>query len=156
MARLRNPLTSLLLTILAAAGLAALVAVPVLVFPWVGLKVFELQVFYLGFASFMAGMLAGRASFIGSMGLVGALLGGFVGILVFQFIIWPTGLEYFLALGMGGLSGLGGLVTGKLGVRRVQRAIQELPELRRCQRCGSRVGLSALRCWSCKAYLPPI
>lgn len=155
MAKVRNPLSSLLLTILAAAALSALVAVPVLLFPLLGLPHVELAVFYLAFASFGVGLLAGRTSFLGSMGFTGGLLGGFTGLLLFQLLLWPTGWEYLLALGLGAVCGLGGMATGKLGIRRVTRAIDSLPKLRRCQRCGSRVGLSARRCWSCKAYLPP-
>ena len=163
MPNVRNPIFSLILTMTAAAGLSVLLAIPVFLFPLLGLPYFELQVFCLAFAAFGVGMIAGRASFLGSMGFTGALIGGFAGFLLFQWIfrptgwlLWPSGWEFLLALGLAGLCGVGGLSTGKLGVRRVERAIQELPELRRCQRCGTRVGLSARRCWSCKAYLPPM
>jgi len=148
MATVRNPIFSLLLTIAIAAGLAAAVSIPVFLFPMLGLPYFELQLFYLAFAAFGAGMLAGRASFLGSMGFTGALLGGFTGFLLFQWIVWPTRYEFPVSLGLAGICAVGGLATGKLGVRRVERAIQELPELRKCQRCGTRVGLSARRCWS--------
>jgi hypothetical protein len=156
MANVRNPIASLLLTMAAASGLAAVVSIPVLLLPLIGLQYFELHVFYLAFAAFGIGVVSGRASFLGSMGFAGALIGGFAGFFLFQWLLWPTGWEFLLSLALGASCGLGGLASGKLGVRRVQRAIQELPELRRCQRCGSRVGLSARRCWSCKAYLPPI
>lgn len=160
MVKVRNPLASLFLTILAALGMAIAVSVPLHFLPYVGLSAFEIQLFYLAFAAFGAGLVAGRASFLGSMGAVGGLLGGWAGFYLFQVLApvpsWPRGAEFLLSLGLGGLTALGGLATGKLGIRRVERAIQELPKLRRCQRCGSRVGLSARRCWSCKAFLPPI
>ncbi len=156
MAAVRNPIASLMLTILGAAFLSILAALPVLLLAWIGLAALELGLFYLAFAAFVVGMASGRATFLGSLGFTGGFLGGFVGFLLFQALAWPTGSEFLFALGLAALCGLGGLATGRLGVRRVERAIRELPKLRRCGRCGTRVGLSARRCWSCKAHLPPM
>ncbi|HKZ99227.1 MAG TPA: hypothetical protein VJ326_06530 [Thermoplasmata archaeon] len=157
MVKVRNPLASLALTILGAFGGSIVLSIPMLFLGYVGLDYFELELFILAFAAFGSGLLAGRASLLGSMGLVGCLLGGFVGFLLFQMFLWQTGtgLDFLLSLALGGLCGLGGFSTGKLAVRRVERAIQDLPKLRKCQRCGTRVGLTARRCWSCKAFLPP-
>lgn len=155
MVKVRNPLASLFLTILAALGMSIAVSIPVLFFGALGLAYIELQLFYLAFATFGAGLVAGRASFLGSMGAVGGFLGGWVGSYLFQLFLWPTAWQFLLSLGLAGACALGSAATGKLGIRRVEQAIQDLPKLRRCQRCGSRVGLSAQRCWSCKAYLPP-
>lgn len=156
MVKVRNPLASLLVTILASFGASFVLSIPVLFLRYLRLDYFELELFVLAFIAFGAGMISGRASLMGSMGLVGSLLGGFAGFLAFQIFLWPTGWEFLLSLALGGLCGLGGLATGKLGVRRVERAIQDLPKLRKCQRCGTRVGLTARRCWSCKSFLPPV
>ncbi len=150
MKAVRNPLSGFVLTILSALGLSVLASVPVLFVPYV-----ELQVVILGFVMFAVGVVAGRWSLLGSMGYVGAFVGGFFGFLAFQFLLWPTGWEYLLALLYGAIGGLGGAVTGKLGLRRVEKMVQSMPKSRRCQRCGARVGLSARKCWSCRAYLPP-
>lgn len=150
MVKVRNPLVGLALTLLAAFGLSALAAVPILFIPYI-----ELSLFYLALVMFGAGILAGRASFLGSLGFAGSIMGGFAGLLLFQAFFWSNAWQYLLALAFGALCGLGGMVTGKLGMRRVTRLAETLPKLRRCQRCGARVGLAARKCWSCRAYLPP-
>jgi len=149
--KVRNPLSGFLLTILGALGLSVLVPIPVVLFvPWI-----EIQVFIIGFIMFAIGVVAGRSSLLGSMGFVGAFVGGFFGSLAFSFLLWPTGWEYLLALLYSAICGLGGAVTGKLGLRRIDRMVQSMPKSKRCSRCGARVGLSARKCWSCRAYLPP-
>jgi hypothetical protein len=157
MVTVRNPLASLIATILVALGATFGLSIPMLFLGFVGFDYFELELFILAFVAFGSGILAGRSSLLGSMGLVGSLLGGFAGFYLFQMFLWQTGtgLDFLLSLALGGLCGLGGLSTGKLAIRRVERAIQDLPKLRKCQRCGTRVGLTARRCWSCKAALPP-
>lgn len=137
-------------TMVAAFVLSLLVCIPALFLPYV-----ELRYFILPFALFGVGLLAGRSSLIGGLGFSGALVGGFAGTLLFQYLAWPNGWELLLALGFGAVCGLGGMATGKLGLRRVERAVERMPHLRRCQRCGARVGITARKCWSCKAYLPP-
>jgi len=156
MTTVRNPLSALVVTILTALGLTLLVGVPTLFLPY-----FELQLIILSFAAVGVGAVAGRSSLIGSMGLAGALVGGFFGSFVFVVAVaepiffWPTvGLELFIALWLGALCGLGGLLTGKLGLRRIEKAVQAMPQQRRCGRCGAKVGLNATKCWSCRAYLP--
>ena len=147
---IHNPLSSFVMTILGALGLSMVAAIPTLF-----VSIFELRIIVLSFALVGVGAVSGRSSIIGSMGFVGAFVGGFVGILAFQFTLWPTaGWEFMLALYFGALCGLGGLATGKLGLRRLEKAVKDMPQIRRCQRCGAKVGLSASKCWSCRASLP--
>lgn len=148
--KVRNPIASLGTTIVAALALSFLVSIPVLFLP-----IPELGYFYLPFVMFAAGLVAGRSSFLASLGFAGAIVGGFAGAFLFQILFWPSAWGFLLALGLGALCGLGGMATGKLGLRRVEKMVASLPRLRRCQRCGARVGLTARKCWSCKAYLPP-
>ena len=150
MASVRNPLSSFVVTILGALGLTIIVSIPSLF-----LTIFELKMIVLSFVLVGVGAVAGRSSIIGSMGFVGAFVGGFTGFLLFQWILWPTvGLEFMLALYLGALCGLGGLLTGKLGLRRVEKIVQAMPQTRRCARCGAKVGITARKCWSCRAFLP--
>src|SRR3972149_10054676 len=90
MPNVRNPIFSLLLTMTMAAGLSLLLAIPVVLFPLLGLPYFELQVFCLAFAAFGVGMIAGRASFLGSMGFAGALIGGLAGFPLFPLVFPPV------------------------------------------------------------------
>ncbi len=153
--RLRNPLSGFAITILGAAGLSVLMSIVILLLPPLILPVpRELLAIILAFVLFAMGVVAGRASLLGFMGFVGAFVGGFVGTLIVQYVAWPTGWEFLLALGFGATTGLGGLVTGKLGIRRGEQAVRHMPQSRRCMRCGARVGLTATKCWSCRAYLP--
>ncbi len=147
--KLRNPISGFAITIAIAAILTVLVAIPTLFIPFQ-----DLRAIILAFIVFGVGAVAGRSSLLGFMGFTGAFVGAFVGSLIFQYILWTNGWELLLALAFGATCGLGGLVTGKLGIRRVERAVRHMPESRRCVRCGARVGLSARKCWSCRAYLP--
>ena len=155
MVTVRNPLSALVVTIISSLGLIILAGVPVLFLPFI-----ELQLIVLSFAAVGIGAVAGRSSLIGSMGFAGALVGGFFGSFLFQLVVeslgysWPVGWELLIALGLGALCGLGGLLTGKLGIRRVEKAVQAMPQQRRCSRCGAKVGITARKCWSCRAYLP--
>jgi len=157
MTPVRNPLAGFAFTIVAASGFSFFMGVPMLFLPQP-----ELVYFYLPFALFGVGMFAGRTTFLGSLGFVGGTVGGFVGIYVFQTLfvpqgwpLWPAGWELLMALGLGATCGLGGLVSGKIGLRRIEKSIDEGPKLRKCLKCGAKVGLSARKCWSCRAYLPP-
>jgi hypothetical protein len=150
MLKIRNPLHGLVLTILVSLGITFLGGLGVLLLPF-----FELRVIVLGFIALGAGAMGGRTSLLGFIGLSGSFLGGFIGVLFLQFLLWSTGWEYVLALGLGAIAGLGGLITGKLGPRRARQDLETMLRTVRCPRCGARVGLSAVRCWSCRAYLPP-
>ncbi len=149
--KLRNPLSGFAITILGSLGLTFLMSLPIL---WPTLLPIELRMIILAFVVFAMGAVAGRSSLLGFMGFVGAFVGGFFGAVLGQYLFAPTGWEFLLALGFGAACGLGGLVTGKLGLRRVASAVRHMPQSRRCMRCGARVGLSATKCWSCRAYLP--
>ena len=152
MPTVRNPLSAFIITILVALGLSLLVAIPIgLLVP-----IFELKLIILSFVLVVIGAVAGRSSMIGSMGFVGSLVGGFFGTFLFQMFFFPTDWVFLLSLFWAGLCGLGGLLTGKLGLRRVERALSSMPQQRRCQRCGARVGITARKCWSCRAFLPPV
>jgi len=152
--KVRNPISSLGVTLATSAFGAFLVGLPSIFVPYV-----ELTLFYLVFAMFGVGLLAGRSSLLGSLGFAGAIVGGFAGSFLWQVFLapalWPSGWSLLLALAYGGLCGLGGMATGKLGLRRVEKMVESLPKLRRCQRCGAKVGINAKKCWSCRAYLPP-
>ncbi|OGS50033.1 MAG: hypothetical protein A3K65_10030 [Euryarchaeota archaeon RBG_16_68_12] len=148
--KLRNPLSGFALTIVGALALTVLVSIPTLLIPFP-----ELRAIVLAFVLFGVGAAAGRTSYLGWMGFAGAFVGGFFGSVLFQSLFWPTGgWEYLLGLALGATCGIGGGVTGKLGLRRVARVVKALPRARRCQRCGARVGLTAQKCWSCRAFLP--
>ena len=158
MATIRNPLAGFALTIMAALGLSFLVGVPILFIPQR-----EILYLYMPFALFGVGFFGGRTSFLGSLGFTGATVGGFVGVYLFQVLflpagwpLWPAGWEVLLSLGLGCACGLGGFATGKLGLRRIERLTEHGPKMRRCHKCGSKVGTAARKCWSCRAYLPPI
>ena len=157
MASVQNPLSGFALTILVALGLSFLVGVPILFLPQR-----EIVYLYLPFALFGVGLFAGRTTFLGSLGSIGATLGGFAGMYAFQLLfvpqgwpMWPVGWEIVMALGFGGACGLGGLASGKFGLRRIERMTERAPKLRRCLKCGAKVGLAARKCWSCRSYLPP-
>jgi len=157
MASIRNPLAGFGITIFGAMGLSFLVGIPTLFLPQG-----ELIYFYLPFALFGVGMFSGRSGFLGSLGFIGATLGGFIGIHTFQLLfvtqgwpMWPSDLTILLNFAFGALCGVGGLVMGKLGLRRFEKITEHAPKMRRCTRCGAKVGIAARKCWSCRAYLPP-
>ncbi len=148
MAKVRNPLAGFALTILWALGLSALVTFACTFIPFL-----EFRLFFLGFALFGAGALAGRQSYLASLGFVGGYLGGFVGLYVVQMFFWWNPWLFPMTAALAAACGLGGAMTGKLGLRRLERAAQAASKTRHCPRCGSRVGPTARKCWDCKAYL---
>lgn len=159
METVRNPLTGFALTICATLVLSFLLGVPALFLPQPDRV---LVFFYLPFALFGLGLFAGRTTFLGVLGFVGAALGGFVGSFAFQLLfvpegwpIWPADLGILLALGFGAICGFGGLLMGKVGLRRIDRLTERAPKVRRCLKCGATVGVVARKCWSCRSYLPP-
>ncbi len=145
---------------LAASGLSFLVGVPILILPD---PYRELLSFFFPFAFFGVGLFAGRTTFLGTLGFIGATIGGFLGIYAFQTLflasagwpLWPAGFEVLLDLAFAAACGLGGLATGKLGLRRMERLTDLAPKMRRCAKCGAKVGIAARKCWSCRSYLPP-
>lgn len=158
MTSIRNPLAGFGITIFGALALSFLAGIPVLFLPQR-----ELVYFYLPFALFGVGMFSGRSGFLGSLGFIGATLGGFVGIHAFQLLFVPQGWPMWSAdwtillnFALGLICGTGGLVMGKLGLRRVEKITEHAPKMRRCKRCGAKVGIAARKCWSCRATLPPI
>ncbi len=144
----RNPLAGFALAILVAAPLSAAATVVSTFIPYT-----EFQLFALGFALFGIGAFAARKTYMGFLGLVGGYLGGFVGVYLAEQFFWRNPWMELLALGLACAPALGGLVTGKLGVLRLDRIRYIKPTVRRCRSCGSRVGVSAVKCWSCKAVL---
>jgi hypothetical protein len=145
---IRNPLVGFLLVILASLALTAVAGFAGTFIPYV-----EFRLFFLGFAFFGAGAVAGRKTFVGSLAFVGAYLGAFFGFLLIEQLVWVNPWMEVLALGLAVPAGLGGFMMGKIGVHRLAREQRVTPGLRRCSRCGARVGLSARKCWSCKAVL---
>jgi hypothetical protein len=115
----------------------------------------EFRLFFLGFVFFGAGAFAGRKTYMGSLGFVGAYLGAFLGFSLAEQLFWEPTFPWMepLALGLAVAAGLGGFMMGKIGVHRLEREQRVTPGLRRCSRCGARVGVSARKCWSCKAFL---
>src|SRR2546428_3499170 len=112
---IHNPLSSFVMTILSALGLSMVAAIPTLF-----VSIFELRIIVLSFALVGVGAVSGRSSIIGSMGFVGAFVGGFVGILAFQFTLWPTaGWGVMLAPYFGAPSGPRGVPTGKARLPRL-------------------------------------
>ncbi len=146
---LRNPLAGFGLAILVSAILSGIVGYAATYIPYV-----EFQLFFLGFTLFAAGVFAGRRTFMGTLGFTGSYLGAFVGLYISELLFWvnASNLEV-MALVFSLAAGLGGLVTGKLGLVRLDRIQHVTPGMRRCRACGARVGVSARKCWSCKAAL---
>ena len=144
----RNPLVGFALAILEAALLSGLAGFASTFIPYT-----EFRLFFLGLALFGAGLFAGRKTYLGSLGSVAGYLGAFVGLYVAEQLFWTNPWMELLALGLALAAALGGFVTGKLGVIRLDRVRSVRPGPRRCRNCGARVGLSAHKCWSCKASL---
>ena len=163
MASVRNPLAGFGLTILGTVGLSFLAGIPILFLPQR-----ELAYFYFPFALFGVSVFSGRTTFLGSLGFMGALLGGIVGVYIFQSLFlpagwplstavptWLSGSQFLMTLSLGAVCGLGGAASGKLGLKRIERLTDRAPKMRRCLKCGANVGMSAQKCWSCRSYLPP-
>src|SRR5947199_134261 len=122
----------------------------------------------LRFVRFAGGGFAGRTTFIGSLGFVGALIGCIVGVYAFQALflpagwpltagvpVWLTGNSFITVLLFGTSCGLGGAASGKLGLKRIERLTDRAPTMRRCLKCGAKVRMSARKCWAWRSYLPP-
>ena len=147
-ASLRNPLAGFMLAVLEAALLSGVAGFASTFIPYT-----EFRLFALGFALFAVGVFAGRKTYLGSLGFVGGYLGAFVGLYVAEQLFWTNPWMELLALGLAFAAGLGGLATGKLGVIKLDRVAWVQSSVRRCRNCGARVGVSAQKCWSCKAGL---
>jgi ribosomal protein L40E len=160
MANIRNPLAGFGITIAGAAGLSFLAALPL----WFLLTLQDALVyFYLPFVLFGVGLFSGRSGFLGSLGFIGATMGGFIGTHAYQILflpngwpLWPADWTVVMTFAFGAACGAGGLAMGKLGLRRVEQITEQAPKMRRCTRCGAKVGMAARKCWSCRASLPPI
>ncbi len=149
MGPVRNPLAGFALASLTSALLSVVGGYLSMFIPYT-----EFRLFALGFGLFAVGAFASRRVFLGSLGFVGAYLGAFLGFYVAELLWWPNPWQELLALGIGLAGGIGGLLSGKVGVIRLERMKKFAPVQRRCHNCGERVGLSARKCWSCKASLP--
>ncbi len=144
----RNPLTGFMLAILISFLVSLVAGYFGTYIPYV-----EFRLFFLGFALFAVGALAARRAFLGSLGFVGSYLGAFVGFYMSELLFWPNPWQELLALGLALAAGLGGFMMGKIGIHRLDRAQAHRAAVRRCSSCGARVGMSAHKCWSCKASL---
>src|SRR5438093_359742 len=85
MVSVRNPLAGFGITILGTAALSFLVGIPIVFLPR------DLAYFYFPFVLFAVGVFSGRTTFIGSLGFMGALIGGIVGVYAFQALFLPAG-----------------------------------------------------------------
>ncbi len=148
-APLRNPLAGFALALVITALIAGVAGFASTFLPYL-----EFRLFFLGFVLFAAGFFAARRTFLGSLGFVGAYLGGFAGFYVAELLFWTDVPMELLALALALAAGLGGFVAGKIGVVRLDRMKALAPAQRRCHNCGERVGVNARKCWSCKASLP--
>lgn len=149
MPNVRNPLSGFLLTIMVAALSCVPIVIAAIFIPYM-----EFLLFYLGFAMFAAGVLAGRASYMALMGLSGGYIGGFVGLFTMMSLIYPIQLLLYFAFLFPLATALGGAVSGSLHGRHLNQVLVAAPKTRRCPRCGAQVGISARRCWDCHASLP--
>ena len=147
-APLRNPLAGFALALVTTALVASVAGFASTFLPYL-----EFRLFFLGFALFAAGFLAARRTFLGSLGFAGAYLGAFAGFYVAELLFWTDVPMELLALALALAAGLGGFVAGKVGIVQLARMKALAPTLRRCHSCGARVGLTAHKCWSCKASL---
>src|SRR6266705_3676439 len=88
MVSVRNPLAGFGITILGTVALSFLVGIPILFLPR------DLAYFYFPFVLFAVGVVSGRTTFIGSLGFMGALIGGIVVVYAFEarFLpaVWPS------------------------------------------------------------------
>lgn len=146
----RNPLAGFALASLASALLSAVAGWASMTF----IPYTEFRLFAAGFALVAIGAVASRRVFLGSLGFVGAYLGGFLGFYFAELLFWPNPWQELIALGIGLAAGLGGFISGRIGVLKLDRMRKFAPAPRRCRKCGERVGESARKCWSCKASLP--
>ncbi len=149
MGPVRNPLAGFALASVVSGVLSVIAGYLSMFIPYT-----EFRLFALGFGLFAIGAFASRRVFLGSLGFVGAYLGAFLGFYLAELLWWPNPWQELLALGIGLAGGVGGLLSGKVGVIRLERMKKLAPAQRRCHNCGERVGLSARKCWSCKASLP--
>src|SRR5256886_10686712 len=85
MVSVRNPLAGFGITILGTVALSFLVGIPILFLPR------DLAYFYFPFVLFAVGVFAGRTTFIGSMGFMGALIGGIVRVYALPALFLPAG-----------------------------------------------------------------
>src|SRR5437763_11425423 len=151
MASVRNPLAGFGLTILGTVGLSFLAGIPILFLPQR-----ELAYFYFPFALFGVSVFSGRTTFLGSLGFMGALLGGIVGVYIFQSLFlpagwplstavptWLSGSQFLMTLSLGAVCGLAGAAAVHLGVHRTQRPTDRATKMRRCLTCAMNVGMSA-------------
>ncbi len=149
-APVRNPLAGFALAIVISAALSGVAGFVSTFIPYLEFRLFALGVGLCGI-----GALAGRRTFLGSLGFMGAYLGAFLGFYLSELLFWINpGVDIlYLAFALALAAGLGGWVMGKIGIVQLERAAKYMPGLRRCSSCGARVGASAHKCWSCKATL---
>lgn len=149
-APVRNPLAGFALAIVISAALSGVAGFVSTFIPYLEFRLFALGVGLCGI-----GALAGRRTFLGSLGFMGAYLGAFLGFYLSEVLFWVNpGVDIlYLAFALALAAGLGGWVMGKIGIVQLERAAKYMPGLRRCSSCGARVGASAHKCWSCKATL---
>src|SRR5712664_1076568 len=123
MVSVRNPLAGFGITILGTVALSFLVGIPILFLPR------DLAYFYFPFALFAVGVFSGRTTFIGSLGFMGALIGGIVRVYACQAVclpaggpltggvpVWRTGVSCITGLVFGAACCLGGAASGKRGL----------------------------------------
>src|SRR5256712_11914579 len=150
MVSVRNPLAGFGITILGTAALSFLVGIPIVFLPR------DLAYFYFPFVLFAVGVFSGRTTFIGSLGFMGALIGGIVGVYAFQALFlpagwpltagippWLTGTSFITVLPSGASSGLGGAASGKLGPKRIGGPTDPAPKSARCSKGAANVGTAA-------------
>src|SRR5438128_12436587 len=119
MVSVRNPLAGFGITILGTVALSFLVGIPILFLPH------DLAYFYFPFALFAVGVFSGRTTFLGSLGFMGALIGGIVGVYIFQSLFlpagwplstavptWLSGSQFLMTLSLGAVCGLRGAAAG--------------------------------------------
>ena len=151
-APIRNPIAGFVLAILVSAPLAAVVGYASTFIPYL-----EFRLFFLGFGLFATGTVAARKTFLGSLGFVGTYLGSFVGLYFAEIFLWsnPDLVPYHLILAavLALAGGAAAFMMGRVGIHTLARMRRVTPGVRRCASCGARVGVSARRCWSCKAAL---
>src|SRR5512136_2619583 len=149
MPSVRNPLSGFLLTIVVAAVAGVPIVIAATLMPYM-----EFLLFFLGFAMFAAGVLAGRASYMGLMGFAGGYIGGFLGLFTMMSLIFPIPWYLYLSALFPLAAALGGAISGSLHGKHLNQVLVAAPKTRRCPRCGAQVGISARHCWDCHAALP--
>ncbi len=147
----RNPFSGLFVALVKTAILVPLLSIPLVVFTFLGLPL-EVSLPYGVAAYAIAGAIAGRSGTFAWAALAASFLGAFVGYAAFALFVPP--MDLLVATIHATVAALASWASALWHMRRLTPDLIIANEKqRRCRLCGSRVGIRATRCWSCRASL---